>query len=152
MERAVRQAKEFFGSIDVVVYNAAAIRADKPTDLSADEHRRLFDVNVLGAVRLARLILPYPTADRSTTFLLTGGMPMVKSSYTSLSLGKAALRALTHALVEEYASERVRIGMITIDGAIVPGSRLDPDRIAEEYWRFHSSPTTPWCHELVMTP
>jgi NAD(P)-dependent dehydrogenase (short-subunit alcohol dehydrogenase family) len=152
VERVVGQAKEFFGSIDVVVYNAAAIRADKPTDLSAAEHRKLFEVNVLGALRLARLILPHPATEHTTTFLLTGGMPVAKSSYTSLSMGKAALRALTHALVEEYATERVRIGMITIDGAIAPGSRLDPDLIAEEYWRFHSSPTIPWYQELVMKP
>ncbi|MEV1131881.1 SDR family NAD(P)-dependent oxidoreductase [Agromyces sp. NPDC049794] len=153
MARVVHETRQNLGEIDAVVYNAAAIRADAPGDLTSAEHLRLYDVNVVGALRLAKLTLQRRAAgERALTFIVTGGMPIAKPSYTSLSLGKAALRALTHALAEEYSADGIRVGMVTIDGGITRGTNLDPDRIAEEYWRFHSSPTPPWRGELVLTP
>jgi NAD(P)-dependent dehydrogenase (short-subunit alcohol dehydrogenase family) len=49
----------------------------------------------------------------SGTFLATGGMPVARPGYVSLSLGKAALRALVELLDEQYAPAGVHVATVT---------------------------------------
>ncbi|KXP01476.1 SDR family NAD(P)-dependent oxidoreductase [Tsukamurella pseudospumae] len=46
------------GPVDVLVNNLGVFGAEDPLEVSDDEWRRYFDVNVLAAVRLTRLVLP----------------------------------------------------------------------------------------------
>jgi NAD(P)-dependent dehydrogenase (short-subunit alcohol dehydrogenase family) len=78
------------------------------------------------------------------TFLSTGGMPVPVSSYLSLSLGKAALRALTTMLAQQFGPQGVHAATITVGGAIATGTAFDPDAIAEHYWRLHAQPREQW--------
>ena len=78
------------------------------------------------------------------TILLTGGMPEPLPEATSLSLGKAGVRALTELLARDYEPEGVHVATVTVGGAVAPGSAFDPDEIAEEYWRLHQQPRGAW--------
>ncbi|MFF2571047.1 oxidoreductase [Streptomyces sp. NPDC058084] len=55
------------GRIDVLVNNAGYGSYGALEDVSQDEARRQFDVNVFGAVRLTQLVLPHMRARRSGT-------------------------------------------------------------------------------------
>ena len=46
------------GGVDVLVNNLGIFGAQEPLDISDEEWRRYFEVNVLSAVRLTRLVLP----------------------------------------------------------------------------------------------
>ncbi|MET9326713.1 SDR family oxidoreductase [Tsukamurella sp. NPDC003166] len=46
------------GPVDVLVNNLGVFGAEDPLEVTDDEWRRYFDVNVLAAVRLTRLVLP----------------------------------------------------------------------------------------------
>lgn len=149
VRRVVADARTTSGHLDAVVYNAAVVRPDEPGELSAEEHLKRLDINAFAALRAADAVLSSRRTDRRTTVLVTGGMPQPKAPYTSLSVGKAALRAIVHVLDEAHASDLVRIGMITPDGPIKPGTSLDPDRLAQEYVAFHAAETQPWRVEKV---
>ncbi len=71
-----------------------------------------------------------------TTILFTGGgfADHPVPALATLSLGKAALRSAATILGAELAEDRIRVGSVTIAGAISPGTPFDPDRIAEAYW------------------
>ncbi len=83
------------------------------------------------------------------TVILTGGMPDPVPSHVSLSLGKAAVRALTSMLAQQYGPAGVHVATVTVAGAVAPGSDVDPDRIAEHYWRLHHQPPGAWEREVL---
>lgn len=137
------------GVPDVVVYNAGLIRADGPADLSAAQQSHAWSVNVLGALTTATSTLPGMVARGGGTFLVTGGLPVPVASHFSLSLGKAALRAMTVMLAEYYGPLGVHAATVTIGGEVAPGTRFDPGLIAERYWRLHAEPPMSWTTEYV---
>jgi NAD(P)-dependent dehydrogenase (short-subunit alcohol dehydrogenase family) len=144
LARALAAAMDEHGDPDVVIYNAAIIRADAPGDLSVDEVAQTFAVNVLGALVAALAMIPGMQKRGAGTFLVTGGLQRPMSSRLSLSLGKAGLRALTSMLADHYGPSGVHVATVTVADEIRPGSAFDPDLIAEEYWRLHRQAPEDW--------
>ncbi|WP_326565575.1 SDR family NAD(P)-dependent oxidoreductase [Amycolatopsis rhabdoformis] len=124
------------GLPEVVVYNAAAIRRDEPGELGAQEHLGLWRVNVLGAYVTAAHLAPRLAERGHGTFLATGGLPAPQAAFTSLSLGKAGLRAVVELFAEQYPM--LNFATVRVDGAVEKGTAFDPDVIAEQYWRLHT--------------
>ncbi|MCO1653738.1 SDR family NAD(P)-dependent oxidoreductase [Pseudonocardia humida] len=146
---ALDEAAARLGPPEVVVYNAALVRADALGELSVDEHQRAWAVNVLGALTTAEHVLPGMAARGRGSFLVTGGMPEPVPGYVSLSLGKAAARTLVDLLDRQYRPAGVHVAMVTVAGAVAPGTAFDPDDIAEHYWRLHTQPRERWVREVV---
>jgi short-subunit dehydrogenase len=81
-------------SVDVLVNNAGESQAGALEELPWDALQRLFDCNVLGAIRLTQMVLPGMRERRSGRIVMVGSMaasfPMpYRSSY---SAAKAAIR------------------------------------------------------------
>ncbi|MEG8280333.1 SDR family NAD(P)-dependent oxidoreductase [Streptomyces sp. AHA2] len=57
-DEGARQAVDTLGQVDILVNNLGIFGSADPLEISDDEWRRYFDVNVLSAVRLTRLVLP----------------------------------------------------------------------------------------------
>lgn len=140
-ETALRAALAEFavahGVPDAVVYNAAIIQQDEPGELSVEAHLAAWSVNVVGAITTAGELLPRMDAG---TFVITSGMPAPVPQLTSLSLGKAGVRALVELLTAWQ--DRVHVASVTVGGHVEPGSEYDPDDIAEHYWRLHTRAVT----------
>jgi NAD(P)-dependent dehydrogenase (short-subunit alcohol dehydrogenase family) len=149
LRAALDAAVERFGVPDVVVYNAALIRTDAPGELTTRDQLATWKVNVLAALTAAAHVLPGMAARGNGSFLLTGGMPEPKAEYVSLSLGKAALRALATMLAERYGPHGVHVATVTVAGPVAPGTAWDPDEIAEHYWRLHRQSRSEWTGEVV---
>ena len=151
LRAALDRATERFGVPDVAVYNAARIQADAPAALPARGHLDAWAVNVVGALTTAGHVLPAMIERGVGSFLVTGGMPEPVAAYTSLSLGKAGVRALVQLLDEEYGPAGIHVATVTVFGGIAPGTRFDPDDIAEHYWRLHRQPPGAWQREVAYT-
>jgi short-subunit dehydrogenase len=139
------------GVPEVLVYNAGLIRRDRPGELSREQYVTAYAINVLGAMTAAVHVAPAMAAAGGGSILITGGMPEPDPALTSLSLGKAAVRALTTLLAGEYGPAGIHVATVTVGGAVAPGGRFDPDRIAEEYWRLHTQRPEAWEHEVAFT-
>jgi short-subunit dehydrogenase len=137
------------GVPEVLVYNAGLVRSDRPGELSNEQHFAAYAVNVLGAMTSAAHVASAMTAAGGGTILITGGMPEPDPAVTSLSLGKASVRALTVLLARQYGPANIHVATVTIGGAVAPGGPFDPDRIAEHYWRLHRQARDAWEHEFV---
>ncbi len=83
------------------------------------------------------------------TYVITGGMPEPVPEVTSLSLGKAGVRALTELLDRRFRPSGVHVATVTVGRAVAPGTAFDPDDIAEHYWRLHTQPQEEWEREVV---
>jgi len=149
LRRALDTAADELGTPEIVVYNAAVIRSDRPDELSLRAHMDAWAVNVLGALVAATNTLPAMARRGSGSFIVTGGMPEPKPQYTSLSLGKAGVRTLVEILDMEYGPSGIHVASVTVAGAVAPGTDFDPDDIAEQYWRLHGQPRGEWQRELL---
>jgi NAD(P)-dependent dehydrogenase (short-subunit alcohol dehydrogenase family) len=147
---ALDAAAERFGPPDVVVYNAAVIRADKAGELSVRAHQQAWAVNVVGAITAAAHVLPGMAGRGHGTFIVTGGIPDPNPDYVSLSLGKAGVRALVTLLDEQYGRSGVHVATVTVAGAVIPGTAFDPGDIADHYWRLHTQRRPEWQREVVV--
>jgi NAD(P)-dependent dehydrogenase (short-subunit alcohol dehydrogenase family) len=96
-------------------------------------------------------VAPAMTEAGGGSILITGGMPVPEPAVTSLSLGKAGVRALTTLLAGEYGPVGIHVATVTVADAVAPGGPFDPDRIAEEYWRLHSQRPDVWEYEVLFT-
>jgi NAD(P)-dependent dehydrogenase (short-subunit alcohol dehydrogenase family) len=132
----------------VLVYNAALIRGDEPGELSVAEHQAAWAVNVVGAITAAAHLLPRMAEAGGGSYLITGGMPRPVPQVTSLSLGKAGVRALVRLLDAQYGPAGIHVATVTVGGTVAPGSAFDPDEIAGEYWRLHAQPAGTWEREV----
>ena len=139
------------GVPEALVYNAGLIRRDRPGELSREQYVTAYAINVLGAMTAAVHLAPAMAAAGRGTILITGGMPEPDPAITSLSLGKAGVRALTRLLADEYGPAGIHVATVTVGGAVAPGGPFDPDRIAGEYWRLHTQGPEAWEHEVLVT-
>ncbi|UWE10407.1 SDR family NAD(P)-dependent oxidoreductase [Actinacidiphila bryophytorum] len=141
------------GAPEVLIYNAAAVRQDTPRELDASTWADAFAVNVTGAAVAADVAIS-ASLGRIRSVLFTGGGFALEPSmeYTSLSAGKAALRAYAKALAAEQRQKGVHVTVVTICGFLTPGdTRFDPARVAQTYLDLHHQPQTQWQDEAVYT-
>lgn len=148
---AISEAVDQFGSPEVLFYNAAVVAPDAPSELSAAEFSRRLAVNVIGAKVAADIVIPL-LRDGHGTLLFTGGDVGTNPSakYTSLSVGKAGLRAFVYALCEEKRPSSIHVTIVSIFGAIGSDEdRLAPDTIASAFLELHHQPEELWEPEFI---
>lgn len=149
LRSALDELVERLGVPQVLVYNAALIRSDVVGELSAQAQLDSYAVNVVGAITAVSHLAPCMAEAGGGTVLLTGGMADPSPRATSLSLGKAGVRALTVILDKTYGPAGVHVATVTVAGGVELGGPFDPDEIAERYWQLHLQPRHGWEREVL---
>jgi NAD(P)-dependent dehydrogenase (short-subunit alcohol dehydrogenase family) len=149
LKAALDEVTARHGVPDVLVYNAAHIQSDPFGALDARGLLDTLAVNVVGAMTAIAHLGPAMARAARGTILLTGGMPEPLPESTSLSVSKAALRGLTALLAREYGPAGVHVATVTVAGAVAPLGPLDPDEIADVYWRLHTQAPEAWEREVL---
>jgi len=136
----------------VVVYNVGLVVSDGLLTSDDDHLVHALTVDVVGALTAAQVLTPAMREAGRGTFLVTGGGPALHPDPThgTLTIGKSALRAAVTVLHEELADDGVHVASVTVVGVIAPGTALDPDLLAEEYWALHSQPRGEWTVDTVV--
>lgn len=100
--------------VDVLVNNAAVSISGLLTDITPAQRRRLFEVNVLGAIECTRLLLPQMVHRKSGCILNISSMwgQVGASCEVDYSASKAALIGFTKALAQEVAPSGIRVNCI----------------------------------------
>ncbi len=136
---------------EILIYNAAASTAGKPTTISFDQLIADFRVNVAGALVAAQQVIPAMKAKGRGTILFTGGglalHPWADAS--SLAIGKAGIRSLAFSLAQELTGTGIHVGTVTICGTVQSGTHFDPETIAQSYLALHKQPPEAFEIELV---
>jgi NAD(P)-dependent dehydrogenase (short-subunit alcohol dehydrogenase family) len=137
------------GAPGVVIYNAALMAFDDLLTVSPEQLADAYAVDVIGGVLTAQLAAPAMRAAGGGTLLFTGGgfADALPQSLATLSLGKLALRGVATMLAREVRDDNIHAGSLTILGQIVPGTPIDPDRIADAYWTIRNEDPDAWREE-----
>src|SRR3954468_21681443 len=133
--RAVAEAVERLGGLDVVVNNAGIGAQGTVEDNPDDEWQRVWEVNVMGMVRVARAALP-PLRESSAAAIVntcsvaaTAGLP----NRALYSATKGAVLSLTLAMAADLVGEGIRVNCVTPGTADTPwverllASAADPE-------------------------
>jgi 2-keto-3-deoxy-L-fuconate dehydrogenase len=111
---AVADAADRLGGLDVVVNNAGIGAQGTIEDNPDDEWLHVFDVNVLGMVRVARAALPHLRASSNAAIVntcsiaATAGLPM-RALYSAT---KGAVLSLTLAMAADHLVDGVRVNCV----------------------------------------
>ncbi len=131
---AVDRVVAELGGLDIVVNNAGIGAAGTVADNPDEEWHRVFDVNVLGMVRVSRAALPHlrtssaPAVVNTSSVAATAGLPQ-RALY---SASKGAVLALTRAMAADHVREGIRVNCVNPGTADTPwvqrllGSAEDP--------------------------
>ena len=98
------------GRIDVLVNAAGIVSADDGADIEDSVWRRTLDVNLGGAMRSCRAVLPAMQRQRAGAILNIASVAAFNASagMASYSASKAGLVAFTRALANRYGAEGIR--------------------------------------------
>jgi len=120
--KAVGDAAEGLGGIDVLVNNAGVGASGTIEESDDDTFRRLHEVNVLGIVRATRAALPYLRRSENASVVntcsvaATVGLPQ----RVAYSASKGAVLSLTLAMAADHLRDGVRVSCVAPGTADTP--------------------------------
>ncbi len=147
---ALRAAIAELGAPDALVYNVGVLTPDSP--VGGDDQTWAYNtaINILGARVAADAVLPELRDGRGTLLFTGGGYALHPSKkFSSLSVGKAGLRAYAQLLHDQLAGTGVHATSVTITATIGSAPRFEPAEIAKAYLELDNQAETDWQHELV---
>lgn len=149
----IAEVEGAFGGVDVLHYNAAAMRQATLADQPRETFNADLAVNIGGAMAAAQAVAPKMAERGGGTILLTGGGFGLQPhpDYLSLSIGKAGIRALALGLFESFRDQGIHVATVTVAGFVRPGSE-DARAVAERFWQLHDQSAGAWEVETVYTP
>jgi 2-keto-3-deoxy-L-fuconate dehydrogenase len=126
---AVDAAAERLGGIDILVNNAGIGAVGTIADNPDDQWHQVFDVNVVGMVRVTRAALPYLRRSQHAAIVntcsiaATAGLPQ-RALYSAT---KGAVLSLTLAMAADHIHEGIRVNCVNPGTADTPwvGRLLD---------------------------
>lgn len=113
---ALAQLGDAYGGVDVLLHSPHQMPFDKPSELTVETARGIFEYLVLSAVACVRYVLPHMLAQGDGGILLTTGRSAIQPmrAIGSLSLATPGLRAYAYELHDELRSTGVYIGVATM--------------------------------------
>jgi len=111
---AIETAAERLGGIDILVNNAGIGATGTVADNPDDQWHQVFDVNVVGMVRVTRAALPYLRASghaaivNTCSIAATAGLPQ-RALYSAT---KGAVLSLTLAMAADHVHEGIRVNCV----------------------------------------
>jgi 3-oxoacyl-[acyl-carrier protein] reductase len=122
VQKLFAEAEKAFGTVDVLVNNAGVYKFIPLEDITEDEFRREFDINVLGTLLATREAVKH--------FGANGGSVINISSVASAGVPKAAvysgtkgaIDAITRGLAAELGARKIRVNAIAPGGVETEGT------------------------------
>ena len=114
IESMVSAAIREFGSLDILVNNAAAFVFGKIEEVTADDWAKVLGVNVLGYANAVRIVLPHLRAAGGGAIVNVASMSsfIAQPGFVPYNTSKGAVAQLTRCLAMDLAPDNIRVNMV----------------------------------------
>ena len=158
------------GPIEVAVFNIGANVRHGITDTSARVYFKVWEMACFAGFLMGREVARAMLPRGRGTIIFTGATASLRGreGFAAFAGAKHALRALAQSMARELWPKGIHVAHPVIDGAIdtefirsnfperhalkAQQGVLDPEHIAEAYWRIHDQPRDAWSHEVELRP
>jgi NAD(P)-dependent dehydrogenase (short-subunit alcohol dehydrogenase family) len=158
------------GPVEVCVFNVGGNVRFPIREMTARVYTKVWEMAALAGFLAGREAAKVMVPRGRGTILFTGATASLRGGkgFAAFAGAKHALRALAQSMARELGPEGIHVAHVVVDGAIdTPFIRdafperyklkehdgiLDPEAIAENYWRLHCQPRSAWTHELDLRP
>ncbi|AQG79620.1 SDR family NAD(P)-dependent oxidoreductase [Spirosoma montaniterrae] len=139
------------GPATVLLYNPSVYREADALTLDPELFMQDMRTDVAGLLVAVQAVAPAMQQAGSGTVLVTGGSTALQpyGPLTSLSVGKAAVRNMAECVRQTLEPLGIRVGTVTIMGAVGSNDHFSPDRIADAFWTLYQQPRTQWTFERM---
>jgi NAD(P)-dependent dehydrogenase (short-subunit alcohol dehydrogenase family) len=166
----VEKIESEIGPIEVLVFNIGANVRTSILEETARRYFKIWEMACFGGFLNGREVAKRMVTRGRGTILFTGATASLRGSshFAAFAGAKHALRALAQSMARELGPRGIHVAHVVIDGAIDTAfirenfpqryalkeqdGILDPEHIADEYWRLHVQPRDAWTHELDLRP
>ena len=170
MAELVERIERDIGPIEVAVFNIGANVRFPIRETTARVYFKVWEMACFAGFLMGREVAKVMVPRQRGTILFTGATASLRGSagFAAFAGAKHALRALAQSMARELGPAGIHVAHTIIDGAIDTAfirdnfperyalkerqGILDPDAIAENYWRLHCQNRTAWTHELDLRP
>jgi NAD(P)-dependent dehydrogenase (short-subunit alcohol dehydrogenase family) len=170
MSELVARIERDTGAIEVAVFNIGANVRFGVRETTSRVYFKVWEMACFAGFLMGREVAKVMAPRGQGSILFTGATASLRGSagFAAFAGAKHALRALAQSMARELGPAGIHVAHIVIDGAIdtafirdnfperyalkAEGGILDPDAIAENYWRLHRQPRSAWTHELDLRP
>ncbi|WP_328349188.1 SDR family oxidoreductase [Streptomyces sp. NBC_00445] len=113
-EEGARQAVGALSQVDILVNNLGIFESADPLEISDEEWRRYFEVNVLAAVRLTRLLLPGMTGRGwgRVQYIASDSAIVTPAEMIHYGMSKTALLAVSRGFAKQAAGTGVTVNSV----------------------------------------
>lgn len=115
---AIQAAVDAFGTVNILVNNAAAFVFGKIEDVTRDDWDRVFGVNVIGPANCVRAVLPVMRGNGGGSIVNLASVSsfIAQPEFIPYNSSKGAVLQLTRCLAMDLAKDNIRVN------AVCPGS------------------------------
>jgi NAD(P)-dependent dehydrogenase (short-subunit alcohol dehydrogenase family) len=170
MVELVERIERDTGLIEVAVFNIGANVRFGVRETTARVYFKVWEMGCFAGFLMGREVAKVMAPRQRGTILFTGATASLRGSagFAAFAGAKHGLRALAQSMARELGPVGIHVAHTVIDGAIDTvfirdnfperyalkerQGILDPDAIAENYWRLHQQPRSAWTHELDLRP
>ncbi|CDG22377.1 putative 3-oxoacyl-[acyl-carrier-protein] reductase [Xenorhabdus poinarii G6] len=116
INEVVKNVIERYGSIDVLVNNAASVQPRKGfLDVKDEDWHTTIDINLLGYIRMARAVLPYMQSRKRGVLLhiASEAALMPNMNLPDYSILKSAVLSLSKVISREFGKDGIRSNVVS---------------------------------------
>lgn len=114
VERMIRHVVESWGTLDVLVCNAATASGQLLIKMSADDWERIISTNLTGTFHCMQAAAPYMLEQRGGAMILIGSYAAFQGAegQAAYAASKAGLLGLARSAAREWGPHRIRVNVL----------------------------------------
>ncbi len=143
-QRISETAIAAFGTIDILVNNAAEFTAKSVEDATLEDWRRVYGVNVFGTAMVSKYVIPHMKANKRGSIVNVGSVSgvLAQKDFATYSSTKGAIITMSKCMALDLAPWNIRVNTVCPGTIVTSASEREWKRVGltKEQWCAKEAP------------